>query len=117
MRGKTFGGDKLRLQNKCGELCNCCHKRENLRQLQYTSVGNYGTAVMRGKNRGGYNTSVITYRTAAMRGKASGGCNTSAGNYATAAMRDKTSGGCNTGAGIYAMELLPCAEKPVAVAI
>ena len=69
------------------------------------------------KTCGGYNTTVVNYRTAAMRGKASGGCNTSAGNYATAAMRGKTSGGCNTGAGIYAMELLPCAEKPVAVAI
>ena len=32
---KPFGGDKLRLQNKCGELCKCCHARENLRRLQY----------------------------------------------------------------------------------
>ena len=35
MRGKTCGDYNLGLQYKCGKLCNCCHKWENLRQLQY----------------------------------------------------------------------------------
>ena len=49
--------------------------------------------------------------------KTCGGYNTSMVNYRTAAMRGKSSGGYNTNAGIYAIELLPCAEKPMAVAI
>ena len=102
MRGKTYGGCNLRLQYKCGKLCNCCYKRENLRWLQYTGAGNYVTAVMRGKTCGGYNTSVVNYATAAMHGKACGGCSTSAGNYATAAMHGKACGGCSTSAGNYA---------------
>ena len=72
MRGKTCGGCNLRLQYKCGKLCNCCYKRENLRWLQYTDAGNYVTAVMRGKTCGGYNTNVVNYATAAMHGKACG---------------------------------------------
>ena len=102
MRGKTYGGCNLRLQYKCGKLCNCCYKRENLRWLQYTGAGNYVTAVMRGKTCGGYNTSVVNYATATMHGKACGGCSTSAGNYATAAMHGKACGGCSTSAGNYA---------------
>ena len=97
MRGKTYGGCNLRLQYKCGKLCNCCYKRENLRWLQYTGAGNYVTAVMRGKTCGGYNTSVVNYATATMRGKACGGCSTSAGNYATGAMRGKNCDGCKRG--------------------
>ena len=97
MRGKTCGGCNLRLQYKCGKLCNCCYKRENLRELQYTGAGNYATAVMRGKTCGGYNTNVVNYATAAMHGKACGGCRTSAGNYATGAMRGKNCDGCKRG--------------------
>ena len=98
MRGKTCGNDKLRLQNKCGELCNCCHKREKPAAAAIYKRGKLCNCChAREKTCGGYNKSVV--------------------NYATAAMRGKPSGGCNTNAGIYAMELLPCAEKPVAVAI
>lgn len=133
MRGKTCGGCNLRLQHKCRKLCNCCHKRENLRCLQYTSAENYATAAERGKTCGGYNTSVVNYATAAVRSNACGGCNASAENYATGAMRGKACGACNTiarnyttaaisgktygGCNIQAREiiqLLPCAGKPVA---
>jgi len=110
MRGKTSGGCNLRLQYKCGKLCNCCHKQENLRRLQYTSVGNYGTADVRGKTCGGYNTSVVNYATAAMRG------NTIAGNYATANISGKNYGGCNIQSREI-IQLLPCAAKPVVVAL
>lgn len=110
MRGKTCGGCNLRLQYKCRKLCNCFHKRENLRWLQYTSAGSYATADVRGKACGGYNTSVVNCATATMRG------NAIAGNYATAAISGKNYGGCNIQSREI-IQLLPCAGKPVVVAL
>ena len=75
----------------------------------------------------GCNTSAGNCAAAAMRGKTCGGCNTSAGNYASAVISGKPLVAAiqarenllrlKTSAGIHAVELLPCAAKPVAVAI
>ena len=127
MRGRTCGNE-LRLQNKCGELCNCCHKREKPAAAAiYKRVKLCNCCHAQKKTCGGYNTSMVNYRTAAMRVKACGGCNlrlqyicgklcnccykgenlrwlqyTGAGNYATAVMRGKTCGGYNTSVVNYA---------------
>ena len=125
-RGKTCGSCNLRLQYKCGKLCSCCHKRENLRWQQYTSAGNNATASLRENICGGCNTGAGNYATVAMRGKTCGGCNTGAGSYATAAVRGKTCGGRNTGAGSYATAAMrgktcggciTSARKPMAATI
>ena len=81
------------------------------------SARSYATAAMRGKTCSCRKTSARNCATALIGGKTCGGCNTSTRSYVTTAMRGKTCNGCNTNAGIYAMELLPCAAKPVAVAI
>ena len=47
MRGKTSGGCNTGAGIYVMELLPCA---ENLWRLQYTSVGNYATAVMPGKN-------------------------------------------------------------------
>ena len=95
---------------------NCCRARQNLWQLQFHKVAMQGC-----------NTSAANCAAAAMRGKTCGLCNTSPGNYATAVIRGKPLVAAKqarenlwrlkTSAGIYAVELLPCAAKPVAVAI
>lgn len=65
---------------------------------------------MHGKACGGYNTSVVNCATATMRG------NAIAGNYATAVISGKNYGGCNIQSREI-MQLLPCAGKPVVVAL
>ena len=76
-----------------------------------TRVGSYATAAMRGKTCSCRKTRARNCATALIGGK------TNTKSYVTSAMRGKTCNDFNTNAGIYAMELLPCAAKPVAVAI